>query len=65
MSTARFSIHGGPLYELAKARQQVMIDAAMHRRSFAVRSAARSDRAVPSIDYGAWLQLVADARGAR
>jgi hypothetical protein len=65
MSTPRFSIHGGPLYRIAKARQQDMLDAAMHRRSSAVRRAVRRDFADSHVDYGAWLRLVAAAKNAR
>lgn len=64
MSRPRFSIHGGPLFEMARARQQDMLDAATRNR---VRPVARTGGDIDTgyVDYGAWLRIVAETKSAR
>lgn len=65
MSPPRLSIHGGPLYEIARARQQEMLDEAMRHRLYAASVAARTDVASQkTVDYGPWLRLVSVAKSA-
>jgi hypothetical protein len=65
MSAPRFSIHGGPLYAMAKARQQELIDAASQRRAVAPRRQAPVRGPVSHVDYGPWLRLAAVIKSAR
>lgn len=65
MSMSRFSIHGGPLFEMARARQQEMLDAASRHRARPVASVPRGDVDTGHVDYGAWLRIVAATKSAR
>jgi hypothetical protein len=64
MSTSRFSIDGGPLFEMARARQQEMLDAATRNRVRPV-ACTRGDVDTGHVDYGAWLRIVAATKSAR